>query len=41
MSGSNNNKSKEEEKNLNEEEDKMGGRDSRYATDRINKRGRN
>ena len=41
MSGSNNNKSKEEDKNLNEEEDKMECRDGRYATDRINKRGRN
>ena len=35
-----NNKSRKEKKNLNKKEEKKVGRDSRYATDRINKRSR-
>jgi hypothetical protein len=35
-----NNKSRKEKKNLNKKEEKKVGRDTRYATDRINKRSR-
>jgi hypothetical protein len=36
-----NNKQRNEEKNRNKKEGKIAGRDSRYATDRNNKRSRN